>query len=367
MRKLWREYKFVIIVFIVWKLSLFAIEHLAPLLIPVYSATYMGKSPWANTDGLNYIRIAQSGYGQLNEAFFPLYPLLIRFVHSVVPLSYEAIGIGISALCFFVGLILLYGMVKRESVSLAKWTVALIISFPTAFFFTSVYTEGLFFLLAVSALFFAKKKQWFLAGISVGLASGTRIIGISTAILVIYEWWKVQKKTVRFIDIVSFFCMPLGLALYMYFLYQTTGDALRFFHIQAEYVINRSGQNLILLPQVMWRYMKIFVTAVGQPTMVAYAVSIMEFFLTSCSFVLLYVGWRKKENAGYLLYSLVALLVPTLTGTFASMPRYILTIFPLFILLAKTRSSMVKAVCVCIFSALQIVAAMIYLRGWFIA
>jgi len=33
---------------------------------------------WANFDGAHYINIARDGYHQFDQAFFPLYPLMIR-------------------------------------------------------------------------------------------------------------------------------------------------------------------------------------------------------------------------------------------------------------------------------------------------
>lgn len=365
MKRLWDKYRFVVVSFVIWRVILFFGELLS-FGIPIYSKTYMGRIPWANTDGLNYVRIAQWGYGHLNEAFFPLYPLILRGIHYVIPLSFETIGVIVSTACFFIGLSALYGIVAQQSIRKAKWVIVCILSFPTAFFFIAVYTESFFFLLTVLVLYFSAKKKWLLACICVGLASATRMVGICTAIFVLYELWKTKNK-LRLFDMFGILVMPLGLLSYMYYLLKMFGDPLRFVHIQSLYEINRSVGHFIFFPQVLWRYTKILFLAVGKPTIVAYGVSIAELVLTLGAFFLLYYGWKKKVKLSYIFYSLVVLVIPTLTGTFTSMPRYILTIIPLFIIFTYIPKNSVKYVLVSLFSILQLVSVMLYLRGWFIA
>ena len=365
MKKFWDKYQFVIWAIVIWR-SVLAFLEWVSLKIPVFSQTYMGRVPWANTDGINYIRIAQWGYGSLNEAFFPLYPLLIRVIHFFVRLPFETIGIGISMLCISIGLIVLYGMLAKTSVQKAKWCIVLILSFPTAFFFTAVYTESLFFLLVVLILYFSAEKKWLLASIFVGLASATRIVGICTAMIVLYEMWKTRTR-LKPLHILGLFVMPVGLFSYMVFLYNTYGDPIRFVHIQAIYEINRTGGTFVLLPQVIWRYVKILLSTYGNIHPLTYGVAIGELVLTLGAFWALYYGWRKRMNLGYLIYGLVVLIIPTLTGTLMSMPRYILTIVPMYIALTHIRRDAVKYAIVSCFGLLQMIAVVFFLRGWFIA
>jgi Gpi18-like mannosyltransferase len=365
MKKFWDKYRFVILAFVVWRVALFFAE-LISLTIPIFSKTYVGPIPWANTDGINYIRIAQWGYGSLNEAFFPLYPLLLRGIHYLIPAPLEMIGVAVSTICFFIGLIVLYGIVARTSAKQAKWCIVFILAFPTAFFFTAVYTEALFFLLTVLVVYFSLEKKWLLAGICVGVAGATRIVGICTAVFVLYELWK-TKYRLRPLDMVGIAVMPMGILSYMWFLLKAFNDPLRFIHIQALYEINRTVGHVVLLPQVLWRYMKILVLAVGKPTMVAYGVSIFELVLTLGAFYILYYGWKHKLRGSYVLYSLVALIIPTLTGTLTSMPRYILTVVPLFMVLGSIGPKTLRYVLLIVSVILEIMATTFFLRGWFIA
>lgn len=366
MKKWFQEYKFVIFLFILWRLALEVIVFVSPFLVPLHDG-YNGPTPWTNMDGIHYIRIAKEGYFQYGEAFFPLYPLLIRWVAAFSHLSLPSAGALISNIGFFFGLIIFYTLLKKKSVSWARWGIAMMITFPSSFFFAAVYTEGLFFFLLAATIAFADKKNWIAAGIFGGLASATRTVGVLVLIPVLWEYWRSKPKQILWTDILGLLCIPLGLVWYMIFLFQRTGDPLMFFHAQSAFGANRSGSTLILLPQVIWRYCKIIFTAFGQPTPVSYAVSVAEFIFTLGAYSVLYYGLRLKEKWSYLIFGLIVLTIPTLTGTLSSIPRYVVTIFPIFIILGKIKKTWFKAVLLFIFSILQIVGAMLYFRGWFVA
>src|SRR3989344_3663544 len=74
----------------IWQLAIIVIAILAPKLLPLRE-TYLGigtktflQNPLlysrANFDGNHYIRIAKNGYGYAEEAFFPLYPNIMKLL-----------------------------------------------------------------------------------------------------------------------------------------------------------------------------------------------------------------------------------------------------------------------------------------------
>ncbi|MGZ8612112.1 MAG: mannosyltransferase family protein, partial [Actinomycetota bacterium] len=63
----------------------------------------------------------------------------------------------------------------------ARTTIVLLAFFPTSFFFLMPYSEALFLLLAVTALWSARRGRWALAGVAGALAGLTRSIGIVLA------------------------------------------------------------------------------------------------------------------------------------------------------------------------------------------
>ncbi len=118
-------------------------------------------------DGSWYRLVAVFGYEpgkSANAAFFPLYPWLMKWGHQLTGWSPETIGYIISNVAFLGALILLYRLVtvdfNQVIASRTLWAVAL---FPTAFFFSAVYTESLFLLLAVGTLYAARRGEWLLA------------------------------------------------------------------------------------------------------------------------------------------------------------------------------------------------------------
>jgi len=156
-----------------------------------------------------------------------------------------------------------------------------------------------------------------------------------------------------------------GLFAYMMYLWRTVGDPLAFFHVQSAFGAGRSGGELIFLPQVFWRYARIFTTVpVGE---LLYHVAVLELSSFILGTVLLVVAMRKRYDPALLLYSACVLVIPTLTGTLSSMPRYLLAAFPLFGVLGEIKSTGGKIVLLIVFFAILVYAATGFLQGYFIS
>lgn len=143
---------------------------------------------WLRWDSGWYLTIARDGYiapeavipgFQRNTAFFPLYPLLTRGIALVTPDHFIA-GLLVSNLSFLLALLLLFDSVRQtHGERTARKTVALVLFHPCSLFFSAMYTESLFLLLAVMAFRAARDRHWLAAGIVAALASGTRVVGIA--------------------------------------------------------------------------------------------------------------------------------------------------------------------------------------------
>jgi hypothetical protein len=142
-------------------------------------------------DGLWYAFIARDGYAPITlsngltyaldarAAFWPLFPWLMRLGHDLTGFTVDAVGWIVANAAFFVALPLLYRLVALDfDLPTARRTVVTLAFFPTAFFFSAVYTESLFLLLAVGALLAARQQSWFLAGCVGLLAALTRSQGV---------------------------------------------------------------------------------------------------------------------------------------------------------------------------------------------
>lgn len=361
MKNLWSEIKTVIFLFVGWRLSLVAVQSIASFLFTPYE-TFWGPTPWANFDGVHYLTIAQEHYYQYQQAFFPFYPMLIRWLSFATGASTSWIALGISHVSFVFGLYFFLKLSRSYRKGNSLWSVILFLLFPTSFFFVAAYPESLYFALAAGALYALEKRWWWWAGLVGMLASGTRLFGVYLLIPAIIEYSVVKKKQIG--DILGLGLIPLGLIIYMIYLWQTVGDPLAFFHVQSAFGANRSGGQLIFLPQVLWRYLKILLTV--DPSSFSYMIASFE-LLTFIFTVYLFVkGVQKKLKLSLLLYATAVVITPTLTGTLSSFPRYLLAAFPLFFVLGSL-SERTKILLALLFGLALIYFASAFLRGYFVA
>jgi hypothetical protein len=140
-------------------------------------------------DGLWYKLIAETHYtdirtegfvfGSAKAAFWPLLPWVMRNGERVLRVEPEVVGWLFTHLCFAGALIALYKLVHLDfSEAIARRTLWATALFPTALFFSAVYTEAPFLLLAVVTLLCARQGNWFMAGVVGLLAALTRSQGI---------------------------------------------------------------------------------------------------------------------------------------------------------------------------------------------
>src|SRR5579883_2124781 len=59
---------------------------------------------FANFDGYQYISIAKMGYNQLQQSYFPLFPIMIAVVAFIVLKNYILAGTLVSVVTFLLGL-----------------------------------------------------------------------------------------------------------------------------------------------------------------------------------------------------------------------------------------------------------------------
>lgn len=140
-----------------------------------------------------YLIIAQRGYraGGSESAFLPLYPLLIYLIRHVSNLPLLWGGLIVSVSCFVVGCLLLYQWVLIDySSKIAVWSVVWICIFPMSFFFVAFYAEALFLLVSIASIFFARRGQFITSGLFIALAGVTRPPAFLLAIPYIIEFWQ---------------------------------------------------------------------------------------------------------------------------------------------------------------------------------
>ncbi len=137
--------------------------------------------PWERWDALWYHHIAASGYthGAPDAAFFPLYPYLMRVGASITGGAYALSGLVISTVALAIALLLLHRLVREDfDRGVADRTIFYIAIAPMAFFFLAPYTEALFLALSVGCFLAMRRREWLMAGGLAALASLCRSTGI---------------------------------------------------------------------------------------------------------------------------------------------------------------------------------------------
>ncbi|HEY2475570.1 MAG TPA: mannosyltransferase family protein [Candidatus Cybelea sp.] len=325
----------VLIDFAATRLAIILIAELAAVIIGQRAGTHVQESShvllavWGRWDAVHYLDIATQGYRGTDMAFFPLYPLLIRFVGALAG-NHLIAGLLISNASFFFGLLYLYKLLEHEyDRAVARRAIFYVSIFPTSVYFTAVYTESLFFMLTVASFYYMRARMWWVAGVLGFLAALTRVEGVLLIVPFIMEWVGAQKsdKRPRLVDLVPAAFIPLGLALYMAYLWVLRGDPLYFSHVQIHWgrhfappwvsLINAFGK----------------ITAHGaHPQIVANQT--LEVAFTLLIIGVLVAGWHSLRPS-YIAYMALSILVPMSTSNLMSMSRFALVLFPMFAILAR--------------------------------
>lgn len=318
---------------IVWRASLFIFTFFTLWLSQdkIDSAIYW--QAWANWDGGHFLGIAKEGYvTQEQYAFFPLYPLLVRLFSFLLFGNFLAAGLLLSSLFLILGLVYFQ---KLAIIDFNRQTslrsVFYILIFPTAFFFTAVYSESLFLFLTIASFYFARRKRWPIVGILAILASATKPFGILLWPALIFEYlaqanFKLSKLSLNFVWLLV---PPLGLLSYMLYLQEATGDPLAFLAAQSYW----QRETFAFPGQVIWeQYLRIF--SLTDFSSRFFAIEMFE-FLAVVFFLLLLFYSIGKLRSSYIVFSALLVITALSTGVLTSFPRIFLLAFPLFFSLAN--------------------------------
>jgi hypothetical protein len=333
---------------------------------PVSDPVGVLVNPMRQWDGLWYRLIADEGYEghPAKAAFWPLFPWSMRWLGDLVNISYETAGYIIANICFIVALVLLYRLLTIDFdvrvAGTAIWAIAL---FPTALFFNAVYTESPFLVLLVGALLAARIQLWWLAGILAALAALTRSYGMFLILPMAVLYWEQYGTDIRRRPEPALaVAMPLlGPALFSWRLRDVQGNSLLWMDVQEQWnrysarpwqtlkwaFSERSPENIRRGIRdgdgAEWGWLRDLIDSPGwdlitsQPWRESVANSdTLELVCTLLFIVLAIVGLRilPLYQTVYLLPGLIVpLFQPSSVHTLMSMPRFGLTLFPLFAVL----------------------------------
>lgn len=369
MQKFWLKYSS-FIVFFLWLSSIISVGlwsiHYLPFtpsfpyygdLAPIYSR---GVAAFAHFDGIHYLRLIHHGYDDMgSQAFFPAYPVLIRFLTfgRLDPLV-TAVVLNFSLLIASLSLV----VASLPKLSRFKFLL-LFLSFPTSFFLLANYTESFFIFLVVVFFLLCRSKRFFFAALIAGVASATRVVGVFLALALLVELIQ-AKKLYTFRSLILLMISISGFMSYCYYLFTRWGDPLMFVHVMSMFSVGRSTGQIILLPQLLYRYFKVLTTVPLLSFGFARALAELGFF--ALSLFALYKVWRKLPLSSWL-FCFCAITFPSLSGTLTSFPRYLLVAIPLFVASSSLLSNKQVWLISCLQYAMLIISVALFVQGIFIA
>lgn len=339
-------YPNVTILFSIWFLSLLLISYIGFSTLP-HSGKFTGDffGSLSNWDGGHFLGIAEYGYREkFQYAFFPLYPLVIRGFSQLTK-DYLLAGVFVSALSGFLGMQLLYKLVAADfEKKIAGKVILALLFFPTSFFFLTVYSEGLFFFLVIASFLFLKKRNLFWATIFASLASATRLAGLALVLALLVDVYVTEGISRKNAFVLL---APAGFLIYCWYLYTQTGDPLYFISAEAHW------QRSVSLPGLN------FLAGIKNSNFLELLFAIFGVGLVFRSFRFLPVS--------YSIYGLVSLLLPLFTPSLTSIPRFLLPIFPVFILIALSKNQYVLLANQIISLMLLSLFAVFFVNGYWVS
>lgn len=330
--------KIAILVALLAKLAVFSLGYVAAystVITQGYSTDPSGiiLNMFAHWDGPHYLYLAQYGYTNQGDpanfiVFFPLYPLLVRLItfnFDYVNLS----GLIVSNVASIVAVIYLFKLAKLDYTdSVAKKAVLFLCVFPTAYFISAPFTEGLFLALVIASLYYARNANWPVAGVLAFLSALTRIGGLVLMPALIVEYfhqkgWKFKAPDLKLLYSV----LPaLGFLVYLGINYQVTGSFFTFMTIQREHFYETLNPLSGLIGALNWPSHSTFPDSIT----IGYA----QVIFASLGLVMVIAALKLKLRPSYQVYMLLTWMITVSTSFWISVPRYVLTMFPLFLVLA---------------------------------
>ena len=251
--------------------------------------------------------------------------------------------------------------------NLVRAALLILLFFPTSFYFAGVYTESLFLLLAVWAFYFMRKGNFLASGFFIAVASATKVIGILMIPALLIEFYLKSKKSFNWRDVLGLLISPLGLIYYMLYLHNAGQSPIEFF--QAQTLVGETRQtSFVMLPQVIYRYIFKILPNLNYSYFPGMFSGWME-FIVSISFLTISVLSFLRIRLGYAVFLLLGFLAPTITGSFSSMPRYVLILFPAYLVMAGFigKSRLWKFVYLGISFILLSISLALFSRGYWIS
>lgn len=320
-----------------------------------------------------YIGIAAEGYRwqpsrltvQQNIAFFPAYPMLMRYLALFLARQLMWTGVLIAWVSFFAALVYLYRFCReRFGDESGRATVALLACYPFALFFSTAYSEALFLLTLVGACYHFERDELWKAGAWGLLAGLTRpngcLLSVVLALMAVRPLWPLVWPVPRRLWApvawrVAVAALPgVGMLIYAAFIYSLTGNPLQWAAQNAAWGrVYRGVDSLFDDQGSLLNQEALYSFAASQPIDALQLAAVL--FVTAAL-------WPVTRRLGlpYGVFLAINIIPPLLMGGLLSMGRVTSVLFPAFVWLGLAVPARHRTAVLVAFAMLQALCAALF-------
>lgn len=308
-----------------------------PSLVGTGAGTFDALLRW---DSAWYVHVATAGYSAdphgmagAPNAFFPLFPALIRLCGVLTGLSPAQSGLLVAACTGLAATVLVWLLARRlAGVATADRSAALFAFFPGSFVLSMAYSEGLLVVLAAATLLALDSRRWLLAGLLAAATTATRPNGAAIGVACAWAAWVAVRERREWRALLAPALAPVGLLAFFAFLAHRTGDRLAWFTAQ------REAWSEHISPTAQLHRVALVLDAPSHPMgSLNTLLPVLGTVVIVVALVLLLL-WR--PSGPVVVYALTASAIVLVSASIGARPRMLLAAFPLIIALAhRGRSS----------------------------
>lgn len=188
-------------------------------------------------DSVEYLQVAVHGYvssDPAQAAYFPLYPLMVRWLHDLIGVSYPHAALAISWTATYL-LAVTACYLARNCLGFRNWSrvAVLLLWAPASFFFFSGYPESCEALLLTVVLILVYRQQFVWAALMCGVASALAPDGAFFVVPVIVGMVQGPPRGRRWTTVLAVAALSeVGIIVYSLYLRSVYGSVLAFVHAE---------------------------------------------------------------------------------------------------------------------------------------
>jgi hypothetical protein len=255
-------------------------------------------------------------------AFFPGFPLTIRWLSDITALSPLQAGVVISGVTGLTAVVTV-GLLVREIAGQEKAARATLLFalFPGTFVFSLIYSEGIVITCMALGLLCLIRRRWWVAGLLGLVATATSPVALAFVLSCAWCAGRAAWKDRSARPLIAPVLAPLGFVAYMIWLWQHTGN------LNAWRLTEKGGWKSTLSFGYPFHVVGKFLSNPLSPTETG-QILIVGMAFTVIGAVL---AIRQRQAAPVLIYGLAAGIIAAISSPVGLRPRFVMLAFPLVI------------------------------------